>query len=289
MTSRYVRFSTFAAVALVACVAASAEAQPAGRNQGRITWTGGLDFTNAYMFRGLLQDDTRVIMWPFLEAAADLHRSNDGLQSLTLFGGTWNSLHTGDTGLDGPRQELWYESDVYATLAAGFADGIIVSGTFTVYTSPMNAFSTIQELSFKAAFEDVEAGGIGLNPHALVAFELGTSPGLGQADGGLGGGTYLELGVTPVWDDDDALVNLKFPVKVGLSLDDYYELLGVDSQFGYLSLAGVATVPFARASSYGSWNVHGGVEFLLLGDTPEVFNGGDATKLTFSIGVGFSY
>ena len=42
-------------------------------------------------------------------------------------------------------------------------------------------------------------------------------------------------------------------------------------------------------STTGSWNVHGGFEFLSLGDTPEAFNGGDRQKLIGSIGIGFSY
>jgi hypothetical protein len=287
MSSRCVRFSAVAAVLLTAGFASTADAQPAGSNQGRITWVGGLDFSNAYLFRGLLQDDTRIILWPFAEAAAELHRADDGLQSLTVHIGTWNSLHTGDTGLNGLRQELWYESDVYGTVAAGFADGIVVSGTYMVYTSPSNLFSTIQELIFKATFDDIGTTGIGINPHALVAFELTASPNLGQADGGLNGGTYLEIGATPGW--NDAPVNLKFPIKLGFSLNDYYELAGVDHKFGYLSLAAVATVPFATRSSYGSWNVHGGVEFLSLGNTPEAFNRGDQTALVASVGVSFSY
>jgi hypothetical protein len=78
-------------------------------------------------------------------------------------------------------------------------------------------------------------------------------------------------------------------VKIGLSLNDYYELAGVDHKFGYLTLGAVATVPFARSASYGTWNVHGGIEFQSLGDTPEAFNGGDQTRLIVAAGIGFRY
>jgi hypothetical protein len=44
-----------------------------------------------------------------------------------------------------------------------------------------------------------------------------------------------------------------------------------------------------RTSSYGAWNVHGGIDFYSLGDTPEAFNAGDQTKLVASIGIGFTY
>jgi hypothetical protein len=84
-------------------------------------------------------------------------------------------------------------------------------------------------------------------------------------------------------------VNITFPIKVGLSLDDYYELAGVDHPFGFLSLGAAATFPFAQSTNYGSWNVHGGLEFLSLGDTPEAFNAGEQQKIVATIGIGFSY
>jgi hypothetical protein len=120
-----------------------------------------------------------------------------------------------------------------------------------------------------------------------VAFELNTSPGLGQADGGRNAGTYLELGVAPGW--ADLPVNVTFPIKVGLSLNDYYELAGVDHAFGFLSLGARASIPLGRRTSYGAWNVHGGFEFLSLGDTAEAFNAGEQQKLVGSVGIGFSY
>ena len=44
-----------------------------------------------------------------------------------------------------------------------------------------------------------------------------------------------------------------------------------------------------RRSNYGAWNVHGGVDFYSLGDTPEAFNGGDQTKVVAFVGIGFTY
>ena len=65
------------------------------------------------------------------------------------------------------------------------------------------------------------------------------------------------------------------PVKVGLSLADYYELntgttaapVFDDNKFGYFSVAGLVTVPLGGTTSFGAWNLHGGVEFQALGDT----------------------
>jgi hypothetical protein len=92
--------------------------------------------------------------------------------------------------------------------------------------------------------------------------------GLGQADGGQSAGTYLELGAAPRWIGEPA---------------------GEDHTFGFLSLGAHAEVPIARRGNYGLWNVHGGVDFYSLGDTPEAFNAGDQTKLVAFVGIGFTY
>lgn len=280
-----------AVLALLACFASTAAAQtPAAptvdRNRGSITLTSSFDFVNAYLFRGLLQDDTRLIMWPSADAGIRLHSGTGTVKEAVLHIGSWNSLHTGLAGSNGPTGRLWYESDFYSTLALNLG-AVNLGTTYTAYTSPNNSFSGVKELSFKVTGSDDSApAGLVLRPHALIAFELGTEPGFGQADGGQNAGTYLELGVAPGWSD---IVDITFPIKVGMSLNDYYELAGVDHPFGFLSLGALATVPIGRTTSYGSWNVHGGFEFYSLGDTPEAFNAGGQQKLVYSIGVGFSY
>lgn len=280
-----------AVLALLACFASTAAAQTTAapstidRNRGNITLTSSFDFVNAYMFRGLRQDDTRLIMWPTADAGIRLHSGTGAVKEAVVHIGSWNSLHTGLLGSEGPSGRLWYESDFYAGLGLELGGGLNIGSTYTAYTSPNSSFSTVKEISFKASAD--EAVGLVLRPHALIAFELGTAPGLGQADGGQNAGTYLELGVAPGWADDP--IDITFPIKVGLSLNDYYELAGVDHKFGFLSLGALATVPLGRTTSYGSWNVHGGFEFLSLGDTPEAFNGGEQQKLVGTIGVGFSY
>lgn len=287
MSAQAYRFLSMVVVVLVACVPSKAAAQ-ASTNGGKIHLTGAFDFANAYMFRGLRQDDTRVIMWPFADASVDLYSGNGGVKNVALHIGSWNSLHTGVTGLQGPSGKLWYESDFYSTLNLGLAGGLTLGSTYTAYTSPNNSFSTVKELSFRLGVNDSNApAGLVLNPYGLVAFELDTSPAFGQADGGLKGGTYLELGVAP--GVADGRLSLAFPIKVGLSLANYYELAGVDHTFGYLSLGAIATIPLGGTSTFGAWNVHGGVEFQSLGDTPEAFNAGEQQKVIGSIGVGFSY
>ncbi len=288
--------TALAVLSLVAAQASSAAAQATtGPNGGKITLGGAFDITNAYLFRGLRQDDTGLLMWPTADAGIRLSDTSGAAVHV----GTWNSLNTGLAGLDGPTGRLWYESDFYTSLSFALTEDFGVGATYTAYTSPNGSFSTVKELSFKvgpndsvpysstsALFSPSSTSTL-FSPYALVAFELDTHPGLGQADGGREGGTYLEFGGAPRW--GGAPVDVYFPIRVGLSLHNYYELAGVDHSFGFLSLGAHAQVPLVRTSNYGAWNVHGGIDFYSLGDTPEAFNAGDQTKVVASVGIGFTY
>jgi hypothetical protein len=251
------------------------------------------------MFRGIRQDDTKVITWPYFDLGIAAYSGDGGLKSVGVNFGTWNSLHPGDTGTDGPSGKLWYESDFYATFGLGFGGGVSFGTTWTSYTSPNNMFSTVKEIALKLAVDDSShLGKAAVRPYALLAFEVDTSAGQGQADGGSKGGKYLELGVAPGYSGSRA--GIAVPIKVGLSVGDYYELctdkcgtsapVYEDNKFGYFSIAGVVTIPFtSMPTKFGTWNLHGGVEFQKLGDTTLAFNGDEDTKTIGSIGIGFSY
>ena len=290
--SRIGAISTLSAMVLTVSLAAQPAAaqestqQPTDPNTGNVTLTAGADLLNTYMFRGIRQDDTKVIAWPFADVAISMFTGDGGLKSVTANVGTWNSLHTGSAGLDGPSGKLWYESDFYATLGFGFGGGVSFGTTYTAYTSPNSAFGTVRELAFKLGVDDSAAlGKAALKPYGLVAFELD-----GQADGGTNEGTYLELGVAP--GISGSIASIAFPTKVGLSLNDYYEALGggPDETFGYFSVSGIVTLPITGIPArFGAWNVHGGVEFQALGDSTKTFNGDDGSKIIGSFGIGLSY
>jgi hypothetical protein len=235
------------------------------------------------MFRGIRQNSTGFATWPAFDLGLAAYSGDGGLKSVTINFGTWNSLHSGDTGQDGPSGKLWYESDFYAGASLGFGKGTTVGVTYTAYTSPNGLFGTVKELAFKLAVDDSGLlGAAAVKPYMVLAQELD-----GQADGGANEGTYLEVGIGPGY----ALsrMTLTVPLKVGLSLSDYYEGADGDETFGFFSVAGVVTVPFTSAPTrFGSWNIHGGVEFLMLGDRNEaVF--GDSSHVIGSIGIGLSY
>ena len=305
MSRRSLPALLFAACGFLVLVNAPAYAQN-DPNPGNLTLIGNVDFTNAYMFRGIRQDDTRVIVQPSAELDIALQSADTGLKSTSLNLGTWNSLHTGNAGLRSSSSglgcacdKLWYESDFYATLAFGFTGGSL-GVTYTAYTSPNAGFNNVKEVMFKFGADDSGAlGKAALHPWVIAAFEFDADNGH-QADGGSKAGKYLELGVSPGYSGSRA--SLAVPVKVGLSIGDYYELNEgtparpdfVDHKFGYFSLAGIATVPIGGTSSYGAWNVHAGVEYQRLGDTTKAFNVDDdgepqANKVIVSAGFGFTY
>jgi hypothetical protein len=115
-----------------------------------------------------------------------------------------------------------------------------------------------------------------------VAFELE-----GQADGGAVEGRYLELGAAPSLGFHGTVVAV--PVKVGLSLDGYYEGLRGDERFGFFSIGGSLTVPLSgERSRFGRWNVHGGADYVRLGDS-NALRLGENTKVIISAGIGLSY
>ncbi len=286
-TTRHAARGVIILASLTLMATSAAAQEPANSQAGRVMVAGRIDFLNAYTFRGLKQDDTGLIVWPSVNLGVRVYQGSGALRALTLNVGTWNSLHTGAAGSDGPSGDRWYESDIHATLNFTVAGGVAVGTAYRAYTSPNDLFTTVKEIVLRLAVDDrVTLGSIPVRPYALAAFELDTKAGVGQADGGFEAGKYLEVGASPRF----ALSALEIaaPVKVGLSLGGYYELAGRDHTFGYFSTAGVVTVPVGRRTKFGAWNVHGAVEYQLLGEMTKAINNGDSSGVIGSIGIGWS-
>ena len=276
--SRLFRSALASAVLLALTVPAEAQTKKA-------TFNGAIDFPTVYFFRGIRQEaDPKFTT--FLAGDLGVSLLADGSGSVKTAGinvGTWNALMTGSSGSDGIKDGAFYESDLYASVTLGFGT-VSFTPMFTAYTSPNDMFKTVKEISFKAAHASKAA------PYALVAFEIGGDDS-GQADGGANKGTYLELGVGPSWPIADGKTTVAIPVKLGLSLKDYYELGGEDKKFGYIVGGALVTVPL----SGGKWNVHGGIDFYGLGDATGAANAdpdtGDPRKgwVIASGGLGFTF
>ena len=254
--------------------------EPADPNTGALTFTGGLDVPTKYVFRGIVQEaDSKLTLFPYGDLGISFYSGEGAIKSASVNFGVWNALLTGSSGLDGDQDKLHYEEDFYSTLTLGFDKGFSFATTYTAYTSPNGMFGTVQELMFKVSKAHM------LAPYATIAFELD-----GQADGGENEGVYLELGATPSWALAGGKVTFGVPVKLGMSLSDYYEGADGDSTFGFFQAGGLFTIPFTAATSkYGAWNFHGGVDFYAFGDTTKAFNNGDSGKVVASFGIGVVY
>jgi hypothetical protein len=259
----------------------SASEEPAAK---RVITTAGVDLASAYMFRGIYQEDSGVIVPPFVDLGVLLYQGTGALKSVNVNGGLWNSLHSGPSGNSG-HGSPWYEADYYGSVT--FAFGKWKPGAlFTSYTSPNDAFRTVHEIAGVLAYDD-SASAFPLAPKMILAVEL-----QGQADGGEKQGTHLELGVRPVLKLTDAAkypISLAVPVKLGLGVRDYYEGPAGSNHFGYFDTGLVASVPLAFMPARTAWEVHGGVDVLWLGDNLRLLNGGDRVKPVGILGFSVTY
>lgn len=263
--------------------------EPSGPNTGKLAFSGGVDFTTAYFFRGYNQEDQGLIAQPY----ANLYFKvvdTDKLK-VTPYVGTWNSLHSEDTlSNQGGGPDAWYESDFLAGVD-------IVSGAFTVgfiytaYNYPNGAFETIQELGAKVTWDDTEfqKGKLGFALKPYVAAYAETSDGNGSED------WYGEVGVAPgiyTFNKDGKYpVSLSVPITVGLGLKDYYfDNDGHEEFLGYFSAALAASVPLPIPSDYGSWSLTGSVQYLYLNaEGLQTINHGEDYELIGKVGIAFAY
>lgn len=233
------------------------------------TVTLGVDFPTAYLFRGIYQESAGMIAHAPIDVGVALGKG------VSLNVGQWYSMHSGPTG-------KFYEADHYGSLT--FSTGKFNPGVlFTSYTSPNDQFATVHELAAFVSFDD-SASRFPLAPKATVAFELD-----GQADGGASQGTYLELAIRPSMTVIDAAkpLTLAVPVRLGMSLKDYYEGPNGSDTFGFFSTGLIASVPITTGKVV--WDVHGGVDVSWLGTNTKFLNGNDAVKPIGVFGITITY
>jgi len=262
-------------------------------NSSRLHLTAGVDFTNRYFFRGIVQERQGFISQPWAALDIDLVKNDDWTLQGVL--GTWNSIHDTPTNAANPDELVgkWYESDFYGGLSvtAGNWSGKAI---YAFYTSPSDSFETIQEVIFSAAYDDTEAlGAWALNPALSLAVETGSNFGDG-AD--TQPGTYLEPSISPGFTVENGFrgafkgTTVSFPVTVGLSLSDYYEDGdGEDSTFGFASVGARAAIPLNMPNGYGAWTLNLGVQGLFLGDQTKEYNGGKDAEFVATVGISIAF
>jgi hypothetical protein len=272
-------------------VSANAQAPPAASggppvNTGAIKLTAGLDVPSVYYFRGIRQEiDPKVTLWPYGDVGITLASADNWLKSVAVNIGVWNSLHTGSSGSKVRGRSIHYEERFYSTLTLGFS-GVAASAKYIAYTSPNQSYNTVKEVDLRLAGTGKYA------PYGLVAMELNQTKGsyIVGADGGQKRGTYLELGATPTWSSGS--LAFAIPLSAGFSLKNYYEANGKDNKFGFFDAGGMLTETFGVPAKFGSWNVHGRVDYLRLGAGTMAIGVGTGTnknKWVVLGGIGLSY
>lgn len=286
--------SLFAGLAIAQDASSESVAAPAPEaSADRIHAAAGVDFTNKYFFRGIVQERSGFIVQPWASVSLDLMKNDSWELQGTL--GTWGSYHdtaTASSNTDGFVKK-WYEADIYATLALTKGDWS-AKATYTIYASPSDAFETIQDLTFTLAYDDSSLlGAWALNPAVSLAVETGSN----FADGaGTNRGVYLEPSISPGFTLDNGIggcmkgVSVTFPVVLGLSLSDYYEDgAGEDDTFGFLSVGAKASVPLNCFDGFGDWSLNLGAQGLFLGDHTKGYNSGHDSEFVVTAGLSVAF
>jgi hypothetical protein len=235
-------------------------------NHGKVHFRLGYDIPTRYYFRGILQEGKGLINQPWAEVDFDLYQGDGALDNITLTGGLWNSLHSQETGkltkTTGP--DPWYEATAHAGLKMGLFDNTELKALYSTRNSPNGAFSSVQEIQIGLGFDDSDLlGALAFHPQILWAIEVASS------SFGPNSGTYMEIAGGPettIGDDGRYPVTLGLPMRLGFSLDDYYQdATGRDPGVGFFDVGMVGAVPLAfMPDSVGDWKAHAGVHLTTL-------------------------
>ncbi len=246
------------------------------KNSGRVNLSAGIDFTNAYFFRGIMQERNGFIWQPYAELDFSLSEGEDPFTSWELALGIWNSVQSEQTLAEPNHPAQWYELDGYAGLATNVYGNLGAGVTYIAYTYPNGSYATVQEIDATLEYDDSELlGAMSMQPSVTFAFEVDGSNSLSGDES-----IYAELDVEPSYtfmQDSDYPVTLSAPLSLGLSLSDYYQPAGgSDDTFGFLSFGMGVGVPLGFVpENYGTWGVALGVNGLYLNDNLAAVNEGD--------------
>lgn len=254
------------------------KAEDAGPNHGKVSFAFNSDFTTAYVFRGIVLERDGFIWQPSADIALKVYEGDGFLSSASLNFGIWNSLQTEQTDASGSGPSNLYETDYYPGFTLGWSPGIETSLTYTIYTSPNGAFSTVQQLDLGIAYDDSELlGPFAFSPTATFSFELeNTSFGNKKGD-------YFELAGAPGIDlslpfdpDGNYPITASLPLALGLSMNDYYEDGTRNETFGFFSFGLAASMPLAFIpQDLGAWSVGAAINVYCLSQTLKQVAGND--------------
>lgn len=260
-------------------------AESSSFNTGNVSVEAGVDYTTAYFFRGINQEDSRVIIQPY--ATINVGLGELGGNAVSVYAGVWNSLHAQPSA----GTNVFYETDFFGGANITLKP-VTIGVVYTVYTSIANAFGNIQEIGATISFDDADISSklgipFALNPTAGYFFEIDDSSGPEDQ--------YLQFGIEPtvytLFKGTDNQIELSVPIVFGTSPKGYYtEANGSNSFFGFGSVGIAASVPLPIPKSYGAWALTGSVQYLrLFADSVESANNGDNDQIIGTAGISFTY
>lgn len=263
-----------------------------GPNAGRVALLLGADWASAYYFRGIVSEQNGGNnVQPYAEIGFKLLDNVGPLSSLVIAPGIWNNWHYGGgTVVEPSDPKFWFESDLYIKLTATWWEVFSTGVTYTYYTSPNNSFTSYADVGLSFSLSDSKwLGAFALNPSILFAFE--TKGEALAADGKKG--IYMGIGLAPgytFFENSSFPVNISVPMTFGFSLKDYYTVAGQNQTFGYFSGGPLITMPLKFIpSSFGSWSLKGGVQFLVLNSNLKAINFNDNFAPIGSVGLSLTY
>ncbi|HEY8123563.1 MAG TPA: hypothetical protein VII78_19740 [Myxococcota bacterium] len=272
--SRFTR--PFAALTLAGALAAIA-APGAASAESRFSGTLQLDVTNAYIFRGIMNEKKGFIAQPWGEAYFNIYSSEDGfIRDITAGVGFWLSIHSEETLATNGPQSI-YEADYYPLVSIDLAGGFNLLTTYYFYDSPNGAWDeAVQELNFKLSYDDEES--LGLAPWINIAVET-FSTSLGSNSG-----TGIQVGVAPTFYENDHF-SVDGSAELGFSVGDYYEGVGPDEDtFGYANLGIGLGIPISD-----TFSATVGFKYFLFGNDLQVVNGGHGSHGVGTVSLNASF
>jgi hypothetical protein len=283
------RFRALSVLMVALAIASPALAEDAAEEESPFSGVFQLDFTNAYYFRGILQEREGTIFQPWLELYYSLYSADDGLiRGVSVGAGIWNSFHSERTFASNGPQWL-YETDLYPLVSVQFAGGVSLTTIYYLYTSPNGAFANTQELNFKLAWDDSDTfGKFAVHPWINLAIETNNQ------SFGPKSGEGFQIGIAPVLYASDAekyAVTVSAPCEAGFAIDDYYENAGGgENFFGYANVGLLVSLPLSfMPENAGSWTLSASGKYYAFSETLENANRGKSTYPVgmLSLGVAF--
>jgi hypothetical protein len=290
LSKRYLKptaLCSLAAALLLLPIASRAGTETAGKTvveqtKSYISGDFGVTWTNAYLSRGVVQEDNGLILQPYLDIYIKLYEGTGFINSVTFNGGLWSSLHSEHTAATtGGLLRAWYEFDWLPGVSITFAK----NWTFTPSWYDFDFISSggrAGNLNLSLAYNDTDLlGKWALHPHftTLKGF-VGNPSGLPGADGSW----YFEAGIAPGFSLGSVAITL--PVTGGFADSKFY----AGDHFGYVSGGITAAVPLTFIpKGYGTWTVTVGGLYYYLGDKVAAVNRGDHNKGVASVGIGCAF